>query len=70
MSVVKHYLTIRNELFRQFIAEIFGTFLFISFSLASVAQFVFSGKSLFLSVNLSFGFSLTLAIIAVGKISG
>jgi len=31
---------------------------------------MFSGKKDFLSVNISFGFGLTMAIIAVGKISG
>lgn len=55
---------------REFLAEIFGTFLFLSFSLGSVAQFVFSDKTSFLSVNVSFGVGLTLAIVAIGKISG
>jgi glycerol uptake facilitator-like aquaporin len=48
----------------------FGTFIFLSFSLASVAQFLFSGKEEYLSCNLSFGIGLSLAIIAVGQVSG
>lgn len=60
----------RNPLLREFLAELFGTFIFLSFSLASVAQFVFSEKTNFLSVNISFGIALTIAIIAVGKVSG
>ena len=35
-----------------------------------MAQYIFSGKKEFLSVNISFGFSLAIAIIAVGKVSG
>ncbi len=48
----------------------FGTFIFLSFSLASVAQFLFRGKEDYLACNLSFGIGLTLAILAVGQVSG
>jgi glycerol uptake facilitator-like aquaporin len=63
-------LRFENETFRKFLAEIFGTFIFLSFSLASIAQYVFSGQKEFLSVSVSFGIGLTLAIIAVGQVSG
>ena len=43
---------------------------FISFSLASLAQYLFTGKNSFLSANISFGFGLSMGIIISGKISG
>lgn len=53
-----------------------GSFIFISFGLASIAQFKFfkrddsSYQSTFLSVNLAFGFGIMAAILVVGKVSG
>ena len=48
-----------------------GTTIFISFGLGSVAQFQFGGNSIgFISVNVSFGFGLSMGIIFAGKISG
>ncbi|CAF1106893.1 unnamed protein product [Brachionus calyciflorus] len=63
-------LTVRNPNLREFLAELFGTFFFISFGLGSVAQWTFSGYKSFLAVNLSFGLGLALAILVVGRISG
>jgi hypothetical protein len=64
------YLHVKNKRIKEFFAEFFGTFIFLAFSFGSVAQFMFGGKKDFLSVNISFGLGLTIAIIAVGKISG
>jgi len=67
---------IKNQKIREFLAEILGSFIFISFGLASIAQFKFfkrddsSYQSTFLSVNLAFGFGIMAAILVVGKVSG
>lgn len=63
-------LRIKNTFIRVFLAELIGTFVFISFSLAGVAQYVFGGKKSFLSLNVSFGFGLTMGIITSGNVSG
>jgi hypothetical protein len=65
-----NFLTVQNKMIRCFLAELLGTFVFISFGLASVAQYIFVGKISFLSVNVSFGFGLSMGIIISGKISG
>lgn len=70
ISKLRSILSVKNVLFRQFLAEVFGTFFFISFGLGSVAQYVFAGRKSFLAVNLSFGLGLGLAILVVGRISG
>lgn len=70
INKLRSILSVKNLLFRQFLAEIFGTFFFISFGLGSVAQYVFAGRKSFLAVNLSFGLGLSLAILVVGRISG
>lgn len=69
-EVANRYFHIKNNRIKEFFAEVFGTFIFLAFSFGSVAQFMFGGKKDFLSVNISFGVGLTMAIIAVGKISG
>ena len=69
-EVANRYLHVKNKRIKEFFAEFFGTFIFLAFSFGSVAQFMFGGKKDFLSVNISFGLGLTMAIIAVGKISG
>ena len=67
---------IQNQNKRAFLAELLGSLIFISFGLASVAQFKFFKsddelyRSTFLSVNLAFGFGITIAILVVGKVSG
>ena len=69
-GILRNALQIRNQLVRVFLAEFFGTFIFISFALGSVAQYVFAGETRFLSVNISFGFGLMVGIIVAGKVSG
>ena len=64
------YFVIKNDLLREFLSELLGTFVFMSFALASVAQYKFKGSSTFLSANISFGFGLTFGIIISGKVSG
>lgn len=64
-------LSIKNKLVRVFLAELFGTFLFLSIALGSVAQFVFGiGEITFISMAISFGFGLMVAIVVCGKVSG
>lgn len=64
-------LSIKNKLVRVFLAELFGTFLFLSIALGSVAQFVFGiGEITFVSMAISFGFGLMAAIVVCGKVSG
>lgn len=66
---------IRNELLREFLAELFGTFLLMVFINGSVAQNVFQ-KSVdpnmvdVFGINLTIGFAITLIILVVGKVSG
>ncbi len=67
---IKNLTKINSNLARIFLAETFGMIIFLSFSLASVAQFIFTEKMSFLSANISFGFGLTIAIIVCGKVSG
>jgi glycerol uptake facilitator-like aquaporin len=57
-------------LVRLFLAELLGTFIFLSLALGSIAQFVFGRNINYLSVAVSFGFSLSLAIVVAGKVSG
>lgn len=64
---------IRNPLIREFLSEIICTFMLISFGLSSVAQFTLGQKNefnSFLSINMTFGAAVTIAIIIGGKISG
>lgn len=64
-------LRIRKDWLREFIAEVLGTFIFLSFAIGSVAQHKFSNEqNIILNQNVSFGFGLTLAICIVGKVSG
>lgn len=64
-------LAIKNKLARVILAELFGTFIFLSIGLGSVAQFVFGiGEITFISMAVSFGFGLMAAIVICGKVSG
>ncbi|XP_041666816.1 aquaporin-3-like [Cheilinus undulatus] len=65
-------LQIRHDLLRQALAECLGTLILVMFGCGSVAQLVLSRGShgTFLSVNLAFGFSVTLGILVSGQISG
>jgi len=69
-SKLRNLFRIKNDCIRVFLAELFGTFVFVSFGLAGVAQFVFGSNIPFISVNISFAFGLTMGIIVAGKISG
>uniref|UniRef100_UPI0037E9327C aquaporin-3-like n=1 Tax=Semicossyphus pulcher TaxID=241346 RepID=UPI0037E9327C len=63
---------IRHVLLRQGLAESLGTLILVMFGCGSVAQLVLSRGShgTFLSVNLAFGFAVTLGILVSGQISG
>jgi glycerol uptake facilitator-like aquaporin len=70
---MKSLLSTENQLIREFLAEFFGTWVLVVFINGSVAQNVFfkrDGYESLLSVNLTVGFALTLAVLAVGKVSG
>ena len=45
-------MVVENKLMRGFMAELLGTFVFMSFSLGSLAQFTFQTSDLFLSANM------------------
>ncbi len=69
----KKYFNIKNQLVREFLAELFGTWILVFFINGCVAQNTFSkrdGYESLLSVNLTCGFAVTLAVLAVGKVSG
>jgi glycerol uptake facilitator-like aquaporin len=58
---------------REFLAEVFGTFLLVVCGLSAVAQhkfFLRENNWNFLPVNLAFGFGATIAVLTVGKVSG
>ena len=55
---------------RKYLAELFGTFLFMTIGYLSVAALSASGDSALLIVPFSFGFGLLAAIFAFGHISG
>ncbi|XP_046547454.1 aquaporin-9-like [Haliotis rubra] len=72
MMNLKKKLQIKNELARQIIAEFWGTFILVTFSIASGAQYVLSGQELssYLSVSFAGGLGLTLGIYWSGGVSG
>ncbi|XP_030047752.1 aquaporin-7 [Microcaecilia unicolor] len=63
---------IKNGTVREMLAEALGTFVMMSFGLGSVAQVVLGKKEYgqYLSINLSFGFGVTMGIHVAGGISG
>ncbi|XP_030048735.1 aquaporin-3 [Microcaecilia unicolor] len=65
-------LRIQNKLLRQALAECLGTLILVMFGCGSVAQVVLSKGShgQFLTVNLAFGFAVTLGILIAGQVSG
>jgi glycerol uptake facilitator-like aquaporin len=67
---LKQFCSIKNQHIRCFLAELLGTFVFLTFSLGGVAQFILGKTGIPLAVNISFGFGLTIAIVIAGKISG
>jgi len=71
---LERYVKVKNQIAKQFLAEILGTLILMAFGLSSVAQYKFfkaEGNDLsFLSVNFGFGFGVIAAILVVGKSSG
>ncbi|KAH0627784.1 hypothetical protein JD844_008126 [Phrynosoma platyrhinos] len=65
-------LRIRNTLLRQALAEFLGTLVLVTFGCGSVAQVVLSRGNFghFLTINLAFGFAVTLGILVSGQVSG
>ncbi|XP_077004042.1 aquaporin-3 isoform X2 [Tamandua tetradactyla] len=65
-------LHIRYRLLRQALAECLGTLIFVMFGCGSVAQVVLSRGTHggFLTINLAFGFAVTLGILIAGQVSG
>lgn len=65
-------LHIRYRLLRQALAECLGTLILVMFGCGSVAQVVLSRGTHggFLTINLAFGFAVTLAILVAGQVSG
>lgn len=73
--LTEKYVKISNQLAKEFLAEMFGTFMLVSFVLATVAQYKFtstddpSTTSPF-SLHFGCGLGVGLAILTVGKVSG
>ncbi len=66
---------IQNQYLREFLAEIFGTFLLLIFINGSVAQNLFFSLDnvVFnsnLTINICIGFAVSMAVLTVGKVSG
>ncbi|ELW70259.1 aquaporin-7 isoform X2 [Tupaia chinensis] len=64
---------LRQKMVREFLAEFMGTYIMMVFGLGATAHMVLGSKKLlgsFLSVNLSFGFGVTIGVHVAGKISG
>ncbi|XP_053264990.1 aquaporin-3 [Podarcis raffonei] len=72
LSAIGLRLRIRNRLIRQALAECLGTLILVVFGCGSVAQSILSGgkSGQFLTINLAFGFAVTLGILIAGQISG
>ncbi|XP_020652080.2 aquaporin-3 [Pogona vitticeps] len=72
LTAIGQRLRIRNMLVRQALAECLGTLVLVMFGCGSVAQIVLSRGShgRFLTVNLAFGFAVTLGILIAGQVSG
>nr|XP_040141855.1 aquaporin-7 isoform X2 [Ictidomys tridecemlineatus] len=64
--------TLQKEMVREFLAEFMSTYVMMVFGLGSVAQMVLGGKKFgsYLSVNLAFGFGVTIGMHVAGNISG
>ncbi|XP_038600055.1 aquaporin-7-like isoform X1 [Tachyglossus aculeatus] len=74
MAAQKFLLSVltENKLTREFLAELLSTFVLMMFGLGSVAQVVLGKQDFgdFLSINLGFGFGVTMGIHVAGGISG
>ena len=72
---LKRFYTINNTYVREFLAEMFGTTLLVLFGCASVAQYKLrkadpTNNPIFLTINLTFGFGITIAVLITSKVSG
>ena len=74
-SFIKRFYSINNQYVREFFAEMVGSTLLVLFGCASVAQYKLrkedpTNNPIFLTINLTFGFGITLAILITAKTSG
>ncbi|QQS48379.1 MAG: MIP family channel protein [Acidobacteriota bacterium] len=62
----------RDTLFRELLAEFLGTFILLAFGAGVVAQVVLSGEKngTYLSINLAWGFAVTMGIYVAGGVTG
>jgi MIP family channel proteins len=62
----------QNNLKREMLAEFLGTLVLIAFGAGVVAQVVLSGEKngVYLSINLAWGFAVTMGIYVAGGVSG
>lgn len=65
----------KSQFAREFVGELFGTFILLVFGLNSVAQFKLTSSDNpdsinLLSINLGFGIGVIVAILVTGKASG
>ncbi|XP_063312861.1 aquaporin-7-like [Pelobates fuscus] len=69
---IRSMISIRNKWAREAFAELLSTFIMMLFGLGSVAQVVLGKKEFgqYLSINLSFGFGVTMGIHVAGGVSG
>lgn len=73
--LIKCCINVKNQKLREFLAEFLGTAFLVLFGCAAVAQYKLrkedpNNNPIFLSINMSFGFGLTLGILVTSKISG
>ncbi|XP_071516917.1 aquaporin-9-like isoform X2 [Panulirus ornatus] len=72
LEVMQSKLRLKNQMAREFLAELLGTFILILFGDASVAQSVLTNKANgdFFSINWGWGLAVTLAVLVSGGVSG
>jgi len=73
--LIKCCFSIKNHYVKEFLAEFLGTLLLVLFGCGSVAQYRLrkeesNSNPILLTINLAFGFGLTLGILITSKISG
>lgn len=74
-NLFSRYFTLTSQLAREFLAEMFGTFLLVIFINGSVAQNTFNNRddprlNNPFGINITCGLAVTMAILVVGKVSG
>nr|XP_015224218.1 PREDICTED: aquaporin-10 [Lepisosteus oculatus]BEH82912.1 aquaporin-10 [Lepisosteus oculatus] len=72
MEKVQRLFQVQNQLLRQCLAELLGTYVMMMFGCGAVAQVTTSGekKGDFLSINLAFALGVTFAVHVSGGVSG